>query len=214
MLEQLLNDHRTGQDAMQLGSFVLGGRTPWGTYKQAIRELYKRIRGLRQMITDRDLLLIDLEEIEERITSDDERDARRAAIERRAMQGRLEESERSIRDTKREAALFYRVAAELKQHFGEVTEEQRAELDRQEWRWWHFKRAAIAKLTSGRVDDVVLKNLASIPIKERQEWLSVVKDDQALVSLLEKTEYGRIEHAAPTVEEVKLIEKEIDNEDH
>lgn len=214
MLEQLLNDHRTGQDAMQLGSFVLGGRTPWGTYKQAIRELYKRIRGLRQMITDRDLLLIDLEEIEERITSDDERDARRTAIERRAMQGRLEESERSIRDTKREAALFYRVAAELKQHFGEVTEEQRAELDRQEWRWWHFKRAAIAKLTSGRVDDVVLKNLASIPIKERQEWLSVVKDDQALVSLLEKTEYGWIEHAAPTVEEVKLIEKEIDNEDH
>jgi hypothetical protein len=55
MLNDLLLDHRTGQDATQIGSFVLGGRTPWGTYKQAIRELYKRARGLRQMITDRDL---------------------------------------------------------------------------------------------------------------------------------------------------------------
>ncbi len=207
MLNELLQDHRTGQDASQLGSFVLGGRTKWGTYKQAIRELYKRIRGLRQMITDRDLLLIDMEEIEERISCDDERDARRATIERRAMQGRLEESERGIRDTKREAALFYRVAAELKTEFGEMTEERRAQLDREEWRWWHIKRAAIAKLSSGRVDDVVLKNLMSIPTAERHEWLGVIKSDDALVKLLESSEYGRIETSAPTEAEIKLIEE-------
>lgn len=205
MLEQLLNDHRTGQDAMQLGSFVLGGKTPWGTYKQAIRELYKRIRGLRQMITDRDLLLIDMEEIQERISSKDNRDSRRAKIEFRSMCGRLEEVERGIRDTKREAALFYRTAAQLKEQFGEITEERRAELDIEEWEWWHLKRAAIAKMAQGRIDNVVLKNLISLPKKERQKWLPIIKDNPKIV--IEQSEFGRIEVSAPTEQEIESIEK-------
>jgi hypothetical protein len=209
MINELLEDHRTGQDATQLGSFVLGGRTAWGTYKKAIRELYKRIRGLRQMITAHDLLLIDMEEAQDRIASDDERDSRRAAIELRAMSGQLEESERNIRDTKREAALCCRVANELKNEFGEITEERRSELDREEWRWWHLKRAAISKLTTGRVDDVTLKNLISLPISERDEWLSVIKDDKALIELVDKSEYGRHDHITPTDTEIKQIEQEI-----
>jgi hypothetical protein len=123
------------------------------------------------------------------------------------MQGKLEEAERGIRDTKREAALFYRVAMELKTELGEINEERRAELDREEWRWWHIKRAAIAKLASGRVDDVVLKNLMSIPTAERNEWLDVIKNDEALVKLLESSEHGRIEMSAPTEDEIKLIEE-------
>lgn len=211
MLDELLADHRTGQDATQLGSFVLGGRTPWGAYKQAVRELYKRIRGLRQMITDHDLLLIDVEEAQERATdlAVDDRDARRAVIELRSMRGRLEESERAIRDTKREAALFYRAASELKSELGEITEERRAELDREEWRWWHLKRAAIAKLATGRVDGTTLKNLCSLPIGEREEWLNIIKNDKSLIETLEKSEYGRREYAMPAPEEIKLIEKEV-----
>jgi hypothetical protein len=207
MLNELLKDHRTGQDSTQIGSFILGGMTKWGTYSQAIQELYKRIRGLRQMITSRDLLLIDKEEVEERINGDDERDARRAVIELRSMMGQLEESERGIRDTKREAAMFYRVAADLKKVLGEITEERRAELDRQEWRWYHIKRAMIGKLTTGRVDDIVLKNLTSIPTAERQEWLSVMKDDAKIISILEESEYGLSYALECSDDDVRVIEE-------
>jgi len=211
MFDKLLQDHRTGQDSTQLESFVLGGRTQWGTYKQALREMYKRIRGLRQMITDRDLLLIDIEESEELIESSSGRDLRRAKIDHRSMLGRLEESERGIVDTKREAAIFYRVAASLKEELGDIDEARRIELDRAEWKWWHTKRAAISKIASGRVDDVVLKNLMSLPISERHDWLDVIKDDNKLVGTLENAECGRIPLPAPTVDDIKLIESEVDN---
>lgn len=210
-LDTVLSDHRTGQDATQLGSFVLGGRTEYGTYKQAVRELYKRIRGLRQMITDRDVLLLDIEDKKEEIETLEGRDKQRAELKLRSMYGQLEEAERGIVDTKREAALFYREAALIKSKIGELTEEKRADLDREEWKWWHLKRAAMDKLTSGRVSEVVLKNLISLPISERQEWLSVIKDDQALINLLETSEYGMKVLSSPTEEEIKLIETEVDN---
>lgn len=209
MLDELLKDHRTGQDSTQLGNFVLGGRTKWGTYKQAIRELYKRIRGLRQMITDRDLLYIDMEDLQDRIEGDDTRDAQRAKIELRALHGRLEESERGIRDTKREAVLFYRVAKELKDEFGEIDEMTRIKLDREDWRWWHLKRAAISKLVTGRLDNVILKNMCSLPIEERNYLLNIMKDDQTLERLIEQSEYGRELPSEISEDEIKLIEQNI-----
>jgi hypothetical protein len=81
-------------------------------------------------------------------------------------------------------------------------------LDREEWRWWHLKRAAIAKLTTGCVDETVLKNLCSLPIAEREEWTRIIKDDQALIDMLETSEYGRYEQALPSADEIKLVEKE------
>ena len=121
----------------------------------------------------------------------------------------MEELERGIRDTKREAALFYRVASEIKSKLGEITEERRAELDREEWRWWHLKRAAIAKLSAGRVDGTTLKNLCALPLSEREEWASIIKDDEQLITMLEKSEYGRQEHFLPSQEEIKQIEMEV-----
>lgn len=203
MLADLLNDHRTGQDATQLGSFVLGGNTPWGTYKQALRELYKRVRGLRQMVTDRDLLLIDIEELSDQAIGND-RDARRAAIRLRAKRGCLEEADRCIADTKREAALFVSVARELKAQLGEITEERRRTLDREEWRWWHLKRVAC----QGR-DEVTMKNLMSLPTAERNEWLSAMRDPAVMASVVERSEFGRDAPILPSADAVAAIETAI-----
>ena len=210
-IADLLEDHRTGQDETQLGSFVLGGRTKWGTYKQAIRELYKRIRGLRQMITEKDLLDLDIEELKEECEKEPaSRSGKRAAIKLRQKFGQMEELERGIKDTKREAVLFYKVALSIKNELGNITDDTRADLDRAEWRWWHLKRAAISKLTTGRVDSTTLKNLCSLPITERSEWMNIIKNDNALVKMLEESEYGRRELPMLSEDEVKLIEQEIE----
>jgi hypothetical protein len=210
MLMELLNDHRTGQDETQLCSFVLGGRTEYGTYKQGLRELYKRIRGLRQAQTDYDLLLIDIEEQKELINNAEvDRDRRRAEIKLRQLNGQLEEATRGLADLKREAAIFYRECSGLKEKIGELTEEKRHDLDRKEWKWYHIKRAAIEKITTGRVGDVVLKNLCSLPPEERKEWADIIKNDKLLIEAFENSDYGRISMKAPTQEEIKLIEQEI-----
>ena len=219
MLMDLLDDHRVGQDETQLCSFVLGGRTEYGTYKQGLRELYKRIRGLRQAQTEHDLLLIDIEEQEEKIqktqkwddtkSSSHDREKRRAKIKLRQLRGQLEEITRSLADLKREAAIFYRECSKLKQSIGKLTEEKRSKLDREEWKWHHIKRAAIEKITMGRIGDVVLKNLCSLPLKERLEWANIIKDDKKLLEMFDKSDYGRISLAAPTPEEIKLIEQEL-----
>lgn len=205
-LQDILNDHRTGQDSTQLGSFVLGGRTPWGVYKQAIRELYKRIRGLRQMITDRDLILIDIEELEE-LSKGDDRAARRAQINLRAKMGSLEEISRGIADTKREAALFYEQAAELKSFLGEISEERRRQLDREEWKWWHLKRVAVQGIT-----ELTIENLISLPTAERLEWLKLFHDREAVQAAVERSEYGREAPLFPDAQTITLIERELNYE--
>lgn len=206
-LNDLLKDYQTGQDETQLQSFVLGGRTPWGTYKQALRELYKRVRGLRQMQTDIDLLLIDIEELELSPHPTCPFEYKRTAIKIRQKQGQLEEANRSLTDLKREAAIFYRTAAELKLQLGDITPEKRVELDRAEWMHWHLKKAALDKLTTGRISEVVLKNLYSIPLSERMQWFKQLEKNPE--KFIEDGEYGVKAIPPPTEDDIKLLEQEI-----
>jgi hypothetical protein len=202
----LLKDHQTGQDETQLQSFVLGGRTPWGTYKQALRELYKRVRGLRQMQTDIDLLRLDIEELTLEV-DDGGIEAKRAYVNLRQKHGQLEEANRGLADLKREATVFWREANRLKAVIGEVTPERRVELDREEWRHWHVKQGMIGKLTTGRLPDVVLKNLCSITTEERREWLLLLQGDPE--KFIEDGEYGAMALPPPSDDDVLMLEREI-----
>lgn len=68
-VDDLLADHHYLHWSTQLDHFITvrAGGTPYGMYKQALRELDKRERGLNGMYADRDRLLVDLEELEERL---------------------------------------------------------------------------------------------------------------------------------------------------
>jgi len=210
-LNDILNDHQTGQDDIQLQSFVLGGRTPWGTYKQALRELYKRVRGIRDSQTELDLLLIDIEELENGQSPVDTFEYRRAAVKLRQKRGQLEEANRGLNDLKRECAIFYREARKLKEVIGEVTPERRTELDREEWKHWLIKTAALGKLTTGRIPEVVLKNAYGMSEEERNELLSSISVNPE--HFIERGEYGISAVPPPSEEDIKLLEREI-SDDH
>jgi len=212
---ELLKDHQTGQDDIQLQCFVLGGRTTWGTYKQALRELYKRVRGLREAQTSLDLLRLEIGDKQDVISGKAKpkslSDVERSMVEIRQLYGRLEESERAIVDLKREAAIFYREARKLKDEIGEVTPERRTELDLEEWKHWNVKRAMIGKLTMGRIPEVVLKNLYSLPNEERMEILELITNNRA-EDFIESGEHGRLALPPPTESEIKLLEGELEND--
>jgi hypothetical protein len=229
-INELLKDHRTGQDDVQNGMFVLGGRSEWGTYKQGLREFYKRIRGLRQIICSRDKLLIDIEELEYNMEeaavkladmtleeakifekSKEGFQLRRDAIDLKEKYGAKEESDRVLSNTKREATLYYMVCEKLKKKLGDISEERRRELDIEEWKHFHKKRASISLRTTGRIDDVVLGNLASLPSSIREDWMKDFMDKDLIGSFVD-TLNGDNAALDYNEEEIKLLEDSIEQD--
>ncbi|KKM01248.1 hypothetical protein LCGC14_1796300, partial [marine sediment metagenome] len=115
MLQDLIADHQCGMSLFQLDHFVTsradygGGGTTYGRYKQSLRELWKRWRGLKGLYPERALLLLDVEELDARsrrwlcrsITR------RRARVECAQKRLHLVELDKTIEDTEREFLRFY-----------------------------------------------------------------------------------------------------------
>ena len=67
-LRELLDDHQTGHSEFQDDYLITWrhGGTIYGQYKQALRELYRRFRGLRELSCDREKLQIEIRQAEEK----------------------------------------------------------------------------------------------------------------------------------------------------
>lgn len=178
MLQQLLDDHQTGHSEFQDDHFITirAGGTPYGQYKQALRELYKRFRGLRELTCDRDIALIEIEKLEcsEEIDSFTQR-INKVELRRKRMQ--IEESERVLRDTKREFTRFYQQAVALKAEIGGLTDKKRAKLEQERWEHQITQMAAIEMLSQGRFKDSTIAMLASMPPDSRQDVHGKITSD-------------------------------------
>ena len=78
-LKELLQDHQTGMSDFQDDYLVTAraGGTVYGQYKQSLRELYKRFRGLRELVYGeggQKLLDIEIEELQEEARLEREND--------------------------------------------------------------------------------------------------------------------------------------------
>lgn len=174
---ELLKDHEPGNSDYQDDRLVTirAGGTVYGMYKQALRELYKRVRGLRELVADRDLLVLDVEEQEERAQGTG-REARRAQVEAARMRARLEEVERAIRSTEREAAVFYRQALALKARVGELTPERRYALEAELWEYRVREMAALDAASTGRLSAQTIEHINALPAASRETTLAEVRD--------------------------------------
>ena len=68
-LQDLLQDHQLFHSQFQQDYFITlkAGGTLYGQYKQALRELYKRFRGLRETICDKRIAEIKIRRLEQEI---------------------------------------------------------------------------------------------------------------------------------------------------
>lgn len=135
-LEALLADNRPFHSAVQIDRFILGehGVTPWGIYRQALRELSSRWDAMK---TDAIAIMEHREALEGspgRVVGKMVRVKARSAIET---------IERTMRDRMREFLRFYAIASALRPRFDGLPEEVREALDVDEW-------AARARLKAGR----------------------------------------------------------------
>ena len=154
MLEELFKDLVTNHTEMQIDSFIVGMRSPYGQYMQAVRELHGRVNGHRELHAQKELLLIDIEELEcGIIAADDDAqfEGRRNAIKLNQKRGQLAELNRQIDANKREMIRFYEIAVGLKKELPELTKETKAKLEREEWIHWCMREAAAGMFATGRI---------------------------------------------------------------
>ncbi len=156
-LQALLADHQCFHSDLQIDRFILAkeGGTPYGCYKQALRELSKRYGALKSLLLDRAILQVDI---------DQTRSGLRLAQHKMRMDG----LERTLKDTCREFARFYAHAKTLKAQIGELTPEKRAELDEEMWEHHLKSQMALDLLSVGHIRGETIATVQTMPEDFRQ----------------------------------------------
>jgi chromosome segregation ATPase len=181
-LKKLLNDHQLYHSSFQMDNFITvrAGETQYGQYKQTLRELFKRYRGLKELYVARELLQVDIEELDHK-HSETDFEVRRKNINLAKHRMDMEDLERNISDTEREFKRFYAQADALKAQIGELTSEKRDKLDQEMWTHKLKTMVAVDYITKGRIGENALTFIRSIPKKIRKPLLAEIKDQKALL---------------------------------
>jgi hypothetical protein len=183
MLKELLNDHQLFHSEFQQDYFITGlsGKTLWGMYKQSLRELYKRTRGLRESYCDREKLEVEIEQQYEIANKKkDYYKAKFAAIEYKRKTMQLEELNRVIKDTEREFKRFYQQALSLKEKLGELTEDKKKELEEETQIFKIKEMICIDLRTRGMLSNVSYERINAVPYKIKKKILDDISSGNIL----------------------------------
>jgi hypothetical protein len=174
-IKDLFADHQLYHSEFQQDYLITvrAGGTVYGQYKQALRELYKRYRGLKELYSQKELLQVDIDELAAAKTCN-QFQTRRNEINRKVKLLSMEEMDKNIEDTEREFQRFYAQACALKKQIGELTPEKRNQLDRDMWEYKLKEMAAIDFLSQGRLGNVTVEMIAAAPMGMRQELLRLI----------------------------------------
>jgi len=211
-LKELLDDHQTGMSDFQDDYLVTAraGGTLYGQYKQSLRELYKRFRGLREITCDKEKLEVEIEEQEFIKDNDTDKFKQKyAAIEYKRKVMQLEESERSYKDTKREFSRFFKQASFLKEQIGDLTDEKRAVLDKDMWMYKIKEMVCIDWITQGRLGNNTFEFLNACPTKMKYELLTIIKDKDNLLDWYETKEDYLLPDKYLDVPEIDFLELDL-----
>lgn len=130
-------DHEGGHSDLQMDYFITrrNGVTDYGMYRQALRELVKRYRGLKGLRIDREEKLLEIERAEfEGSLVEDWYKTRRAGIDEARARMQLEDIDMAIKETEREFERFFLQCRELRARLPELTKETRDKLEREHWK--------------------------------------------------------------------------------
>lgn len=150
---ELLKDHKGGMTEFQHDRFVTGmAGTPYGQYRQSLRELNSRVDGLRDGYYELESIQIDIDEQEHIIeNSENEFERRRAEITFKQKTLLLESKKRAIVEREEDALSFYRQAVQLKEQVGDINSENQEEFNEEYWEHKIKKMAALDLMTTGRL---------------------------------------------------------------
>ena len=180
----LLKDHEVGNSNFQDCHLVTlrAGGTEYGMYKQALRELYHRVRGIRELESDKALLVIDIQEKEQTLAAMEPGFARqRIEIELQRIVLRQEECERAIVNTSRELTVFYAQARKLKERIGALTPKRRWKYEQELWNY-RVREMAAFDIGSGlhHISPQTIEHVNALAREDRQGILTDLKNGTLL----------------------------------
>lgn len=192
-LGTLLKDHQLYHSELQQDHFITrrAGGTHYGQYKQALRELFKRWRGLKELYHGRAELEIDIDETEFDLEHGGEGEflRRRMELKLAKHKGDMLELQKNIQDTEREFKRFYNQAASLKEKIGDLTEEKRRELDKDMWEFKLKEMAALDIMTQGRLSKSTIEFMNSLEVEDRKKLIGVLNAPQSLAAWYQNIDY-------------------------
>lgn len=180
-LKELLDDHQTGHSEFQDDYFITirAGGTIYGQYKQALRELYRRFRGLRELVCSRAKLEIEIERERKKSGAlDDGYEKALADVECTRKTLLLEEANRVIKDTEREFGRFYSQACWLKDMVGELTPKRRKELEVELWEYRVKEMIVVDLVTKGRIGPTAYELLGVLPRESKMHVMHELRNNQ------------------------------------
>jgi len=183
--EELINigkDIQIFHSRFQIRRFIAvrsGGGTIFGIYSQVLRELTSRQRALMDLSAQRELLKIDLAELQATDgTSHTVFQAQRRAVKTVQKQWALKRLGDQIADVRREFLEFARLATALKRQVGELTPEKRDRLDQERWVSELQIKAGSDLVAEGRISSGTLEMILALPSALREELTAFAVDKQ------------------------------------
>ena len=209
-LSELLKDHQMFHSEFQQDNLITkrAGGTLYGQYKQSLRELYKRTRGLRedwyqlektknkikQLEAKEKKLKYEIKQFEYKnldkhnYLNDIEIEELKTKLEKvqldiKHRQMTLEEQERSKHETFRELKRFYAQAdwlkTQLEEKYGILTDEVKNKLDVDMWMYRIREMIAIDMVYNGRLLNTTYEFLVALPIELKSEIFKILQNEGA-----------------------------------
>jgi len=181
-IKELLDDHQMYHSDFQMDVLITtrSGGTTYGQYKQALRELFKRYRGLVSLYRESKIQEIDIQDLKSQGELSTPEGAK-AKVEVDVKIASRYEREKSISDTEREFIRFYLQCNKLKSLVGHLDPKKRAILDRDLWIYNIRCKAAIELMSQGRVSQNTIEFMASLPREEKVKLLLEVRKPDNMV---------------------------------
>lgn len=187
-LKQLLDDHEIYHSKFQQDHFITtrAGGTQYGQYKQSLRELYKRVRGIRESMYSIELQNVEIEE-QKYIAQHNKNvfKSKKADIKSRQKTALLDEAYKSLSDEKREFTRFYQQASYLKEQIGELTDEKRDKLDKEMWVYKIKEMIALDFACDNRLRTNTYELINALPPDLKSNMIKQLKEPQKLVDWYE-----------------------------
>ena len=175
-LDALIADHQRYHSEYQMDLFITAksGGTPYGMYRQALRELTSRHESLLGGREDIDELGLDLED-----ARNEQGDPRRRAINVRRKERALEHARLALVDKAREFRCFYAQAVKLKEQIGDLTPAKRATLEAEFWAFQARKKAALELICHHRIEPATLDMIWSLAPGDTRAILAEIEEGGA-----------------------------------
>lgn len=211
-LKELLPYHIGSHTEFQQDHFITGraSRTVYGQFKQALRELSKRVRGNTDFGYTMESLDIDVMELSARVTANqypNSYDLMRDELELKKKKRDLEQAKLSLLDNKRELVRFWQQACVLMEKLELVmplTPDRLRDLDENMWVERAKELMAVDFMVYNRISKGTLELVMSLPRYQRISLIALTKNVPELIDWYEKEDHG---HFTQELSYIKPIPK-------